>query len=423
MSSQSHPELEEHPRRDDLGKLVRTVALAAADERRGRFVDGLDEIARELGLGQDDGKIGSVDVMKALEWSEPPVAQGRALLARLLLRGVALEPPSDAAAAQQIATGLCWLAAHTYLDALTMLERELDGDVADRLMAALAAMVRDVDQRGSPAGRGEALAAAAALAAGGGATARRLVGELVRSVQDPMLRRVFEERAGEPDRAAPPYEAVVGEVVSAPLGVVGLVLWSATGLILVQWAWRLFATALLRCRRPAELRVAVDGVTLSYQLTVLGRRVRERETHIPKDNLARAMREVRYPQLALYAGLLALALGTYLGASYVSDGALVGSPSLIALGAAMFGVGVAVDLVFSSLLPTRRGRHRLIIVPKKGRTLALRLADERDARRALEVLAGLQAPGSRLQAPSIEETAGAPSEEPRKELARSPGIR
>src|SRR5262245_40040588 len=47
-----------HPRGDDLARLVRTVALAAADERRTRFSDGLDELCAEAELRGDDGKLG-----------------------------------------------------------------------------------------------------------------------------------------------------------------------------------------------------------------------------------------------------------------------------------------------------------------------------------------------------------------------------
>jgi hypothetical protein len=143
---------------------------------------------------------------------------------------------------------------------------------------------------------------------------------------------------------------------------------------------------LLRCRRPVELRVAGAGIRLQTELAVLGRTIRTREVHIPLANLSRAVREVRYPRLALYAGLVALGLGTFIGVSLATEGAIAGSPSLLGLGAGIFALGMAIDLVFASLLPSRRGQHRLILVPRSGRSWAIRVTDAAAADRALRVL-------------------------------------
>jgi hypothetical protein len=165
-----------------------------------------------------------------------------------------------------------------------------------------------------------------------------------------------------------------------------LLLLCVSGLILPLYLGRFVARVLLRARRPAELRVAEGGVTVASKLEVLGRTVRERQLHIPLGNLADARREVRYPRLAMYAGLGALAIGTYLGVSLVTDALRAGSPSLLAMGAAIFGLGVACDFVMSSLWPTRRGHHRLVVVPRKGRKLALAVEDPNAADRALRSL-------------------------------------
>jgi hypothetical protein len=175
-------------------------------------------------------------------------------------------------------------------------------------------------------------------------------------------------------------------MVPAPLGPVGLVLWTITGLILVRYLFRFIGNVLLRFKRPVEVTVSETGITLKSKLDVLGKTVRTQETHIPLTNLARAVREVKYPRLAIYAGLTALAIGTYFGVSLATDGARAGSPSLLGLGAGVFAAGVVIDLVFSTLLPGKAGKHRVIFVPRKGRKVAIRTADTSAADEALRSL-------------------------------------
>jgi len=384
--------LKEHPRQDDLARLVRTVGLSAADEQRARFVDGLEELMREAELSLEDGAVGSFNVLKALQRAEPPISDGRQILSRLLARGVALEPADDAEEADRVAEALSWLSAHSYLDGLSSLDRELSAEDAERMWTALAAAVRKVDQRGAPAGRAEALAAASALAASESDSARAIARALGRDLSDPLLRGVF-SGAGAPassgggSSAPTGSTSLRGNMVLAPLGPLALVLWCASGLIVLRYAFRFVTNVLLRCKRPAELRVAASGVTVDAQLDVMGRTVRKKQTLIPLEGLARAERQVRYPRLPLYAGLLALAVGSYVGVMLVTDAVRAGSPQLLAFGALVFGVGVACDLVFSSLWRSRPGRYVLVFVPRKGRVLALETEDERAADAALARLA------------------------------------
>src|SRR5260221_144519 len=48
----------EHPRCADLGAVVRTLCLNAADEKSTRLGDGLAEVLSEHGLGEADGALG-----------------------------------------------------------------------------------------------------------------------------------------------------------------------------------------------------------------------------------------------------------------------------------------------------------------------------------------------------------------------------
>jgi hypothetical protein len=181
--------------------------------------------------------------------------------------------------------------------------------------------------------------------------------------------------------------SVSGEAVPLPLGLMALVLQAVTGLLLVRYFLRFFARYLLGCQSSVELRVEHSAITVHRRLDVLGRTVTSGETVIPFANLARAAREVRYPRFAMYAGLVALALGTFVGTSFISDGGWGRSPSLIALGAGIFGVGLALDMFLSSLWPSRRGQYRLLFVPRKGRAFAIKVSDQKAADDALRALA------------------------------------
>ena len=134
------------------------------------------------------------------------------------------------------------------------------------------------------------------------------------------------------------------------------------------------------------MTVARDRITVTTELTIVGKSLRKREHVIPVWALAHGLREVRYPGLPLYAGLIALALGTYFGASLATDGVRVGSPSLLGVGAAIIGLGVVVDLVFARLIPAGKGTHHVIFVPRRGRKIALAVADVDAADRALRSL-------------------------------------
>ncbi len=399
--------LEAHPKRDALARLVRTVAMSAADERRSRFSDGLDELLRELELEPEDGVVGSINVLRVLSNTEPPASEGREVLAHLLIRGLHLAhtaqdgDEADLAWARA-AERLCWLAANTPLSALGAIDAEL-GEGATGLWDELRSVVAQADAGGASRGRGEALVAATALASSVSPSAQAALETLRRQLTDPLLRaavsvsapaRVVEAQPaedGEPSaaRRSPERADLVGEIVPSPLGPVGLVISTVTGFILLRYLFRFVANVLLRFRRPVEIKLTPSGVSIESKLDVLGRTVRTEKTLIPLGNLARAVREVKYPRLSLYAGLLALSVGTFVGVSLATDGARAGSPSLLMLGAVIVVVGVALDMVFSTLLPGRTGQHRVLFVPRRGRTYAVRLVDDSAADRLLRTLASM----------------------------------
>jgi hypothetical protein len=164
---------------------------------------------------------------------------------------------------------------------------------------------------------------------------------------------------------------VEGELMAPPRGPAALVLLGITGILAAMHIARLVGRIALRYRRPAELRVTPKGVTVKSHTEILGRTLREREVVIPIEGLARATREVRYPRLGLYAGLFALAAGSYFGASMVIDGVRAGSPELIGIAALLLAAGVGLDFLLEGASGATRGKCRVVLVPRAGAALAV----------------------------------------------------
>ncbi|AUX22769.1 hypothetical protein SOCEGT47_032790 [Sorangium cellulosum] len=406
-------ELAGHPHGDDLARVVHTAAFAAADERRTTLAAGIAELVDRAGLSAADAETRFGNVIRALErgTSEGAGSATRVLLATLLARGVALSPPEGPEAEGRVAEALVWLSTYTSVDALIALDAAL-GERAAGLWRAIAALVRRADQGALPElGRAGAILAAAALRGSTSPDARAEAAALVDEVRDPIVRSLLRDAvspgrrpsrapgaaagggegasggapwaAGGAERDAGDPARLAGELAPPPRGPVQLVLLAATGILLVIHLVRLAGRGLLRYRRPAALEISPRGVIVRSRTELFGRALREQETYIPVEALLRATREVRYPRLGLYAGLVALGLGTYLGVSLLVDGARAGSPELLGVGALVFAVGAALDFGLSHLETATRGRCRVVLVPRKGPSVALAGIDRAAADLAL----------------------------------------
>ncbi len=381
--------LRQHARGDDLARLVHTAAFAAADERRPSLADGIAEAADRAGISASDAETDYGNVVRALErgGAETPGSATRLLLSALLARGVALSPPThDAEAEARVVESLVWLAANTSVDGLLALDAALGGD-ADRLWLAVAGVVRRVDAgQALLVGRPGALVGAAALRESTSPAARAEARLLADEVRDPLVRSLLSGATGPLGDVPAGGARAAGELVTPPRGPVALVLLGVTGILAAIHVARLVGRLALRYRRPAELVVTRSGITLRARTELLGRTLKERETHFPVETLARASREVRYPRLALYAGLVALAVGSYFGLSLFVEGARAASPEIIGFGLLLAIVGVVLDYVLENLKTTARGRCLVVIVPRRGAAVAIADIDPGVADRALGLL-------------------------------------
>ncbi len=375
--------LSQHARIADLALITRAVMRSAAAARHvGDPAARVKKLAEERRLAREDAATTFGNALDVLE--RGPEGDAEAALARALAaHAVALAPPEEGGTAAD----LLWLAAHTAFDATGLIDRAL-GDRAAGVWDAIADGVRHFDQ-GSRFGldRAEALVAAVALASSSAASAARHSSLLAVGAHDPKLARALGARVrGGGDIAEP----VVGEMAPAPLAAPATALLAVTGVLLVLRVVPLLGRFVLAYKKPAQIVLSDDGgVRVRFRIEMLGRILRDRDVLIPRSGLVCATREVRYPRLAFYAGLLALAAGSYLGVSAFVDGVRSASPSLLAAGLAIVALGVALDFALSSVAPGARGCCRVLFVPRDGRKLCIGGVD---VRRADALLARLARP-------------------------------
>ena len=169
---------------------------------------------------------------------------------------------------------------------------------------------------------------------------------------------------------------VVGEMMPAPRGPVVTVLMAVTGVLLVVRGARLVARVALAYRQPAELVLSEDGgLRVHWRTQLLDRTLGDGDVHVPRGALVRASREVLYPRVATYAGLLALVAGSIVGVSTLVDGVRSSSPSLIASGLGIVAVGLGLDFVASIVTPGMRGRCRVVVASRDGARLCIGAVD------------------------------------------------
>jgi hypothetical protein len=304
----------------------------------------------------------------------------RWLASALWAHAVAETPRGKPEEEDVVAGDILWLSTHTAFDATSLLDRAL-GDDADGLWEAIAERVRRIDLgKGGALGRGEAILGAAALTTSTSVRAKELSTSLASQVKDALLARLLASGGD----AVPAEVRIEGEMVAAPRSPVVTAILGLTGILFAVHAGRLFARLALAYRRPAEVSLTDGTVRLKTRTEMLGRTLREKEHVIVRSGLVRVMREVRYPRAAFYAGLLALAVGSYIGVRAFADGVRAASPSLLLVGLVIVALGLAADFVLGSLLPGTRGRVRLAFTPRSGRTLCV---GDVDAKRADDAIA------------------------------------
>jgi hypothetical protein len=358
----AYASLREVPKPDALADLAGASLAQSLDESAVRAK------AKELELGDDDGKTPFGDAIAVLARGPEDDAE-RSLASALGALAVATRKETEADADLVLR-----LAGKTPYDPSALLDEAL-GDRADALTDALAKVAK---ARETP--RERAVLASAVLLASKRPRAKKALAELAES-GEPLVRTMLK-------RAERPTEThLAGELVPAPRNPAVTVLLGVTGLLFIAAGVRLLMRLVLAYRCPAEVAASSTGVRIRARTELLGRTLRDREIVIGADALARAVREVRFPRLGLYAGLLALVLGTYVGITALVDGTRAASPSLLLWGVIFVFAGIALDLLLSSLRYGAAGKCRVVLAPRKGRTVCIGYVDPQRADAALASLA------------------------------------
>jgi hypothetical protein len=170
-----------------------------------------------------------------------------------------------------------------------------------------------------------------------------------------------------------------GELSAPPRGPFLTAVLAITGVLLVIEAAKLVGRYVLTFHRPVEVMLTPTGLAVHGRTLMLGRILREHDTVIPRDGIVRVTREVRYPSLAMYVGLIALAIGSYLGVGLVVDGVRAASPSMLGTGLVLAMLGLGLDFALSSLVPGLGGRTRVVLVPRRGPIVCVALVDPASA--------------------------------------------
>ncbi len=351
-----------HPRLPVLCCLVRECLSYAAARRSTDLAALIADRCRDHALTKNDADTPAGNVIEALEHLlDDPSAP--ALVATLAARALASEPPQGVEAEDRNASDLVWIATSLGVDVLAAID-ELEPSLAPGLWGAVGDIVQRHDARGAGIPRAEAIVAAASLAASEHETARARRAQLAESVRTPTLKRVL--AGGSSGAVAQQGEALVGELQGAPRGAAATFFLGLVGWLLVSNVARLIGRYALQYSRPAEVSVTAKGVVVRSKTRLLGKVLRETETVMPVEGLARATREVRFPRAATYAGIASLAVGSYVGVSWLVDGVRAASFSLVAVGLLVMAAGIGLDFVLRSVLPGRKGQCRVVFVPKRG---------------------------------------------------------
>jgi hypothetical protein len=370
-----------HGRLSDLVAITRAIATSAAEGRKNAWTDEakVKALAEEAKLTEDDAKTAFGNALLVLQRG-PEDDDERALARALWAHAIAEAPGKGRDEEDRVATDVLWLATHTPFDATPLLDRAL-GEAAGELWDAIADRVRKVDQsKLANLGRAEAVVGCVALAESPSPVAKKHATALATDLKDATLTRVL---AGKSVRE----ETVRGELGLTPRGPVATTAMALTGILFAIHGARLVARFALAYKCPAELTLSATGARLHARTEVLGRTVRERNVVFAREGLSRATREVRYPRLAFYTGLLALALGSYLGVATLIDGMRAVSPSLLLTGVLIVAAGVLLEMLFASLEPGVTGKCSIVLVPAKGRSVRIAALDPKAADSALTILA------------------------------------
>lgn len=365
-----------HAHAAKVGEVAAAVAARMADARARHAVTAdIDAAAQRVGLERADAQTDFGNVLSILERGAEDRAE-RAIASAFVAAGVVRALESDPGVARKWADRLVWLGAHAGFDPLAALPDDLEPSLVRPLLRGVAELARQIDQGKVPeADRAELLVATAALAdmvdgPNVDTELAQIVSRLAADLGDPVAARLITARAAEAPatvvQTGPSAAALHGKLSPVPRPAWLTIVLALSGVLLLRGLALLIGDKVLGLKRDARVEVGPSGLEVRAKVALLGRELRDIHAVYPSDGLSSVARDVRFPSLPLYVGLLALLIGTYAGVSFLSWGVQAASPRLLGYGLLALIGGVALDLALVSLLPGIRGECRLVVVPTKG---------------------------------------------------------
>jgi hypothetical protein len=257
------------------------------------------------------------------------------------------------------ARALLWTEGESQLPILTLLVRTLDAPQQLRV----AALLQRVAQNSPDMSRGQQ---SLALLWG-----RALSGDAV-------CLQTVQQQSSEITSCAPPHggldaRLLRGRILSTPRGPILTALAAFSGWMLIRHLVCAFGRLVLAYRAQAELDISDHGIEVREHTSLLGRKLRDR-THVIALHAVRSLsREVRYARAGTYAGLGALAVGSFVGMRLFVDGVRApgfSGPTIVA-GLIVVLAGLGLDFALATWLDSSRTRCRLLIQTVHGRGLYL----------------------------------------------------
>ncbi len=382
-----------HAHAAKIAQVAADVAARLADGRqRHAAAADIDQIAQGVGLERGDAQTDYGNVLSILERGAEDSAE-RAIVSAFVAAGVVRAIEKDGALAKKWSERLAWLGAHAGFDPLAALPDGADTGTLRALHRSVAELARQIDLGKVPEnGRAELLVATAAL---GDAVASpdvdaetaQVVSRLAADLSDPVAARLITARSADAPatlvQTGPSGTALHGRLAPVPRSPILTVIFALSGFLLLRSVALVIADKILGLQRDARLEVTPSGLEVRAKIALLGRELRDVHELYPSDGLSIVSRDVRYPSLPLYAGLLALLVGTYAGVSFLSWGVQSASPPLLGYGLLALILGVVLDLLLTSVLPGSRGECRVVITPKQGRRICVGRLDLQGADRLL----------------------------------------
>lgn len=276
-------------------------------------------------------------------------------LSALALIGLAAEWPNQG---RELTSCVLWLETFTGMHCLTSAPSVLDGARLRGLAELVFEMLEGRASAAAPISVSEVQVARAWLVSLKAPECAELAER---------ARQLSAEPAGEDD------QMVRGDLGPSPRHPIVIALLALSGILVLVRGLRALGRLVLLRRAPTRIWLSERGLELFTRQEMLGRVMNERRILVPLEHIRAVEREVRFPRLGLYAGLLALALGTLLGTQLFVDGLRVSGLSLplVAMGLLLIVLGVVLDLFLSGLGDSLRGRCRLVVTTHQGRGWAV----------------------------------------------------